>query len=492
MDRPLRVLALDLGAESGRAIIGSFDGSRLRLEVAHRFPNVPVRMRGTLYWDVPRLFGDILDAIRAATATGEVASVGVDGWGVDFGLLDGRGRLMANPVHYRDSRTEGMVDLAAKRVSRKRIYAETAIQLIPINTLYQLLALAENHDPDLDRAESLLMIPDLVHHFLCDSVVGEYTNATTTQCYDVSHARWASSLLVDLNVPLHLFPDIVQPGTRLGSLRADVAEEVGASLTVIAPATHDTASAVVATPLDGATAFLSSGTWSLIGQELPSPVLSAAARDGNLTNEGGVGGTIRLLKNVMGLWLLQEVRRGLDQTLSYQDLTTLAAAATPFTAFIDPDDERFLRPGDLAANVHAFCIETGQPRPDDAASLVRVLLESLALKYSVVLHQLEAASGRSVHAIHVVGGGSNNALLCQLTADACGVPVLAGPAEATAVGNLIVQAMALGEVGSVADGRALVRESWPAARYEPSSDWTEARERFSIIAEMSQARGVLQ
>jgi rhamnulokinase len=491
--RPLRLLAIDLGAESGRAILGTFDGSRLHLEVAHRFPNVPVRMGGTLYWDFVRLFGDVLHAIRAAQESGEVTSVGVDGWGVDFGLLDGRGRLMANPVHYRDSRTERMVELATQRVPRERIYADTGIQFIAINTLYQLLAMAEARDSQLERAWSMLMIPDLVHYFLCDSTVGEYTNATTTQCYDVSHAKWASSLLADLNIPAHLFPDVVQPGTVLGPLRADVAQQVGARLSVIAPATHDTASAVVATPLDGATAFLSSGTWSLIGLELPSPVVTDAARDGNLTNEGGVAGTIRLLKNVMGLWLVQEARRGLDQALSYEQLTALAQDATPFTAFIDPDDGRFLRPGDLQANVRAFCIETGQPPPADAATLVRVLLESLALKYAVIVAQLEAVSGRSIQAVHVVGGGSNNALLCQLTADACERPVLAGPAEATAIGNLVVQAMALGELASVAEARALVADSWPPMRYEPASDWAQARDRFhAMLDTRCQARGVLQ
>jgi rhamnulokinase len=486
---PLRLLALDLGAESGRALTGSFDGSRLDVEVAHRFPNVPVQMGGTLYWDFPRLFGDVLTGIRAALASGPVASVGVDGWGVDFGLIDQRGRLISNPVHYRDTRTSGMLERALQRVSKEDIYTKTGIQFMPINTLYQLLAMSG--DADLERADRLLMIPDLVHHFLCDSVVGEYTNVTTTQCYDVEHGAWATNLLSDLDIPLRLFPEVVTPGTRLGPLRPDV----GGSLTVIAPATHDTASAVVATPLsaDGSTAYLSSGTWSLIGLELPQPVLTSAAREGNLTNEGGIAGTVRLLKNVMGLWLVQEARRALGVTLSYDELTTQAAAAAPFTAFVDPDDERFLRPGDLPANLRAFCVETGQPSPADTASLVRVVLESLALKYAVVLRQLEAVSGRTVRTIHVVGGGSQNALLCQLTANASGLPVLAGPSEATSIGNLVVQAIALGELGSVAEARQVVSACWPAQHYEPASDWSEARQRFAqILASRSQLQGVLQ
>jgi rhamnulokinase len=486
---PLRLLALDLGAESGRALIGSFDGSRLDVEVAHRFPNVPVQMGGTLYWDFPRLFGDVLTGIQAALAAGPITSVGVDGWGVDFGLIDSRGRLIANPIHYRDTRTSGMMERALQRVSKESVYTQTGIQFMPINTLYQLLAMSS--DADLEHAERLLMIPDLVHHFLCDSVVGEYTNATTTQCYDVERGAWSARLLSDLDIPLRLFPEVVPPGTRLGRLRSDV----GGDLTVIAPATHDTASAVVATPLaaDGSTAFLSSGTWSLIGLELPKPVLTPAACQGNLTNEGGVAGTVRLLKNVMGLWLIQEARRSLGLTLTYDELTAQAASAAPFSAFIDPDDQRFLRPGDLPGNVRAYCVESGQSPPADTASLVRVVLESLALKYAVVLRQLEAASGRTVRTIHVVGGGSQNALLCQLTADASGLPVLAGPSEATSIGNLVVQAIALGELSSVAEARQVVAACWPARRYAPAGDWSEPRQRFEqILASRSQVQGVLQ
>jgi rhamnulokinase len=374
-----------------------------------------------------------------------------------------------------------MVQLAVQRLGRERIYSNTGIQLIPINTLYQLLAMAESRDANLAQAKRLLMIPDLIHHFLCDSTANEYTNATTTQCFDVAHNRWADQLLSDLGISTRLLPEVVPPGTVLGTLRGDVADEVGGTTKVIAPATHDTACAVVATPLNETTAFLSSGTWSLIGVETRKPVLTDAAREDNLTNEGGAAGTIRLLKNVMGLWLVQEARRILGLSESYEELSEQAANAEAMTAFIDPDEERFLRPGDLTANVRAFCAETGQPAPADAPSLVRVLLESLALKYAVVLRQIESASGRKLRAIHVVGGGSNNALLCQLTANACGLPVLAGPAEATSVGNLVVQAMALGEIASLDEARTVVARSWPAARFEPVGDWSAARLRFDEI-----------
>jgi rhamnulokinase len=487
---PLRLLALDLGAESGRAVVGAFDGSTLSLEEVHRFPNVPVRLRDTLYWDFPRLFGEVQNGIRAARTHGEIASAGVDTWGVDFGLIDSRGRLLSNPVHYRDARTHGMLDRALAILPKEAIYATTGIQFIAINTLYQLLSLVESADPDLARADRLLLMADLINYFLCDRVVAEYTNATTTQCLDVTTGTWASALLAQMGIPTRIFPDVVPPGTVLGRLRGDI----GANLTIIAPGTHDTASAVAATPLprDGSTAYLSSGTWSLIGVELRQTLLSDATRDGNLTNEGGVAGTIRLLRNVMGLWLVQEARRAFDASDSYAALAARAASAPAFTAFVDPDDERFLRlqPGELPAAVHAFCQETRQTPPADESTLVRVLLESLALKYAVVLRELEAATGRVIEGVHVVGGGSNNALLCQLTADACGLPVLAGPAEATALGNVIVQAMALGELTSLDQARELVARSFPARQHAPTGDWLEARERFTKMLR-ARTEGVL-
>jgi rhamnulokinase len=486
-DAPLRLVAVDLGAESGRAVVGTFDGERLALEDAHRFPNVPVSLAGTLHWDFLRLFGDVTAGLRRAAAGGPVASIGVDTWGVDFGLLDARGRLLANPVHYRDRRTEGVLDLAFAVVPRDEIYAATGIQFMPINTLYQLWSMVRAGDPLLHQADRMLMMADLFHHFLAGSAVAEFTSASTSQCLDPITRNWARPLLERFGIPTAILPPVVAPGTILGSLRADVADETGLrDARVVAPGSHDTASAVVGAPLDGpTTAFLSSGTWSLIGLEMPAPVISAASLAANLTNEGGVGGTVRLLRNVVGLWLVQESRRALwpaGDAPSHEEVAALAEAAPAFTAFIDPDDERFLRPGNLPARVRAFCAETGQPVPDDTGTLIRVLLESLALRYAVAIDELTRASGHPIEAIQVVGGGSNNRLLCRLTASATGLPVRAGPVEATASGNLCVQAIAAGELASIAEARELIARSFPVTAYEPAGDWAEARARFTRVA----------
>jgi len=485
-ESPLRMVAVDLGAESGRAIVGTFDGGRLALEDVHRFPNVPVTLAGTLHWDFLRLFGEVTAGLRRAAAGGQVASVGVDTWGVDFGLLDARGRLLANPVHYRDRRTEGMPGHAFAVVPRDEIYAATGIQFMPINTLYQLFSMVRAGDPLLGQADRLLMMADLFHHFLAGSAVAEYTNASTSQCLDPVARDWARPLLARFGIPTGILPPIVAPGTILGPMRADVAADTGLrDARVVAPGSHDTASAVVGAPLAGpTTAFLSSGTWSLIGLEVAAPVVSDVTLAANLTNEGGVAGTIGLLRNVMGLWLVQESRRALwpaGDAPSYEELTALAETAPAFTAFIDPDDERFLRPGDLPACVRAFCAETGQLVPLDAGTLVRVLLESLALRYAVAVDELTGASGYPIEAIHVVGGGSNHRLLCRLTAGATGLPVRAGPVEATAIGNLAVQAIAAGELASVAEARDLVARSFPVTSHEPSGDWAEARARFGTL-----------
>jgi rhamnulokinase len=483
----LRLVAIDLGAESGRVVAGTFDGGRLALDAAHRFANVPVTLAGTLHWDVLRLFGDIAAGLRRVAAGGPVASLGVDTWGVDFGLLDEGGRLVANPVHYRDARTTGMPELAFATVPRDEIYRATGIQLMPINTLFQLLSMVRANDPGLRAADRLLMMGDLFAHFLCGSAVAEYTNASTSQCLDPFTREWARPLMERLGIPTGFLPEIVQPGTVLGPLRPDVAAETGLSGTlVVAPGSHDTASAVVGAPLSGpTTAFLSSGTWSLVGLEVANPIVSEVTLAANLTNEGGVAGTIRLLRNVMGLWLIQESRHALwpaGDGPSYEELAGLAEAAPPFSAFIDPDDPRFLRPGDLPARVRAFCRETGQPEPADPGTLMRVLLESLALRYARAIDELTAASGHPIEAIHVVGGGSNHRLLCRLTAGATGLPVRAGPAEATAIGNIAVQAIAAGELGSVAEARELVTRSFPIVAYDPEGDWAEARARFAALA----------
>jgi rhamnulokinase len=497
MDSPLRLLALDLGAESGRGIVGSFTGEGLRLSEVHRFVNVPVRLGGTLHWDFLRLFQDVLIAIRKAGADGPVASAGVDTWGVDFGLLDGRGRLLSNPVHYRDARTEGIVPRAFRRVPQAEIYRRTGIQFMPINTLFQLLSMSEAADPLLGQAERLLMMPDLFHYFLTGRSVGEYTIASTSQCLDPVTRTWDTDLVEKLGIPSRLLPEIVPPGTRLGSLRPNLFDGAsGAAIQIIAPGSHDTASAVAGAPLENSnTAFLSSGTWSLIGLEVPAPILSDAALAANFTNEGGVAGTIRLLRNVVGLWVVQESRRAMwpgDDAPSYEKITAMAEQAPAFTAFIDPDDEGFLRPGDLPARVRAFCSETGQPVPDDPGTLFRVLFESLALRFAAAADELATVAGRRIDAIHIVGGGVKNELLTRLTAGATGRMVHAGPIEATAIGNIAVQAIAAGELADIAQARALIRRSFPVKSYEPAGDWDEARARFGQLVAAARARRELE
>ena len=479
MPETMRLLAADLGAETGRAVVGSFVGDRIALEEVHRFPNRAVDVGGTLHWDVLRLYADMLDGIRAA---GRLASVGIDTWGVDFGLLDRAGHLLGNPVHYRDRRTEGMLEEALRRVPRQEIYSRTGVQFLPINTLYQLMALVRSGDPQLETSERLLTMPALLAYWLCGVQADEFTDATTTQCYDARAGVWAADLLDKLGIPSRIFGEVVPPGTPLGSLRPELT--LG-PVKVIAPGTHDTASAVAAVPFepDHRAAYISSGTWSLVGLEVPRPVITEVALHANLTNEGGVGGTFRLLKNVMGLWLLQECRRawaGRGGDMPYEDLLRLAEEAPAFAAVIDPDDERLLRPGDMPARIVTLSAENGMALAPEPGMIVRCIFESLALKYRRTIEQLEQVTGSVIQTIHVVGGGAHNRLLCQMTADACGRPVLAGPVEATAIGNLMVQAIALGLVASLSQARQLVKRSVAIEIYEPvsSEGWEEAWQRI--------------
>ncbi len=488
-------LALDLGAESGRGLVGRFDGELIELEEVHRFPNGPVRMAGTLYWDLPRLFDEIKVALRkASTAHPGLDGVGVDTWGVDFGLIGRGGTLLGNPVHYRDARTEGMIEEALRRVPRERIYEITGLQFLPFNTVYQLLALRRSGSPLLEVAETLLMMPDLLGWLLTGRRAGERTIASTSQLLDPRLGTWSDALCEGLELPRTILPELIEPGTELGPLLGSVAEEVGsARLSVLAPASHDTASAVVAVPVSGSNpmgppdwCYISSGTWSLLGVEVPAPIINAETMRHNFTNEGGVAGTTRLLKNIMGLWLVQESRRTwarAGRDLSYDELLPRAEAARPFAALVDPDDTSFLAPGDMPARLAAFCTRTGQSPPGDEGAFVRCALESLALKYRWAIERLEAILGTTIRTIHVVGGGSQNALLCQFTADACGRAVVAGPVEATAVGNVLMQATARGRIATLADARAVVARSFPVRTYEPrdASTWDDAAGRFATL-----------
>jgi rhamnulokinase len=481
-----KLLAFDLGAESGRGILGLFDGRKFRLEVIHRFSNGPVRTLDTLHWDVLRLYSEMLATLRrCAGEHSEIASLGVDTWGVDFGLLGRGGVLLSNPRHYRDPYTEGIMEAAFRKVSREEIFRQTGLQFMRFNTLFQLLALQRDRSPLLDAAENLLFMPDLFHYFFTGIKVNEFTNTTTSQIYDPTGHRWAYGLVKTFDLPGRILGTIVQPGTVLGPLRTSVAAETGIKpIPVIAPATHDTGAAIAAVPAKGSSwAYISSGTWSLMGAELPAPLINDKAREYNFTNEGGVNGTIRFLKNIMGLWLVQECRRAWERdakTYNYDDLIRLAEAAPPFVSLVNPDDTGFILPDHMPRALADFCRKTGQPASNEPGPVIRCALESLALRYRWVLERLEELLGRRLETIHVVGGGCQNTLLCQFTADACNRPVLAGPVEATAIGNLLVQAVGLGILGSLTEAREMVRNSFEVRTYTPKDPdrWGEPYQRF--------------
>ncbi len=475
------VIAVDLGAESGRVMRVGFDGAALSLAEVYRFPNVPVEVRGTLYWDVLRLWQAITTGIQAAgeaAAAGKAAGIGVDTWGVDFALLDRDGNLLANPVHYRDSRTDGLMDWVFERVPRRAVFQRTGIQFMQLNTLYQLAALVRAGSPLLDYAETLLTIPNLLNYWLCGARLNEFTHATTTQCFNPLLADWDRATLEPLGIPADLFAPVAQPGTQIGQYQG---------IPVILPATHDTGSAVVAVPARTPNfAYLSSGTWSLIGLEVTEPVIDDRSYAANVTNEGGVGGTYRLLKNVMGLWLAQQCRftwRGEGQEYSWDELTAAAADAPPFRCLIDPDDPAFLPPGDMPARIREYCRRTGQPAPETVGQFMRAVYESLALKYRHALDQLTTLAGRPVDRLHIIGGGARATILCQMTADATGQTVVAGPYEATALGNGIVQLITLGRIADVAQARALLSDTTEEiAIYEPQATaWDEAYGRFRAL-----------
>lgn len=486
MDAAQRFLAFDLGAESGRGVLGRFDGERLNLEELHRFANGGIRVLDGLHWNVLQLWNEMKAALSiCAQKNIGLSGIGIDTWGVDFALL-GRGDvLLGLPHHYRDLRTDGMLEEAFRRLPQATLFERSGCQFLQINTLYQLLSMVLHRSPLLDVAETFLMIPDLFNFWLTGQKVCEFTDATTTQFYDPRRRRWSTEITGALGVPFDILPEIVQPGTQLGTLLPSVAAETGLTeIPVIAPACHDTGSAVAAVPTDSEDwAYISSGTWSLMGIEVSEPIVTDQALALNFTNEGGVENTFRFLKNIMGLWLVQECRRTWAQRgdeMSYSQMTQLAESAQPFTALIDPDDDIFLPPGDMPSRIVDYCERTGQKPPLDIGEILRCALESLALKYRWVLEKLEAVRGRSIDVIHIVGGGAQNQTLCQFTADATGTPVIAGPIEATAIGNIAVQAMACGLIGSISEAREVVRRSFNAITYEPqhSTAWDGAYDQF--------------
>ncbi|OUM93830.1 MAG: carbohydrate kinase [Thermobacillus sp. ZCTH02-B1] len=480
----MAVLAFDLGAGSGRALLGRLTDNRIEAEEIHRFPNDPVAVGERLLWDILRLYHEIKQGLLiAGRRGGDIRSIGIDSWAVDYGLLDANGELIGNPYHYRDSRTDGMMERLLAKVPAEEVFARTGIQFLPFNTIYQLYAMKEADHPALRTARRFLMIPDLIRYFLTGEAANEFSNATTTQLFNPSKGDWDDRLLGAIGIPRDWFGPVLMPGSPAGELRASVRAELGlGAVGVTAVAEHDTGSAVAAVPAAGDSfAYLSCGTWSLLGTEVPEPVLTEEARKLNFTNEGGVNGTYRLLKNIMGLWILEECRRAWKREgrdASHDGLLARAEAARPFAALIDPDDPSFLPPGGMPARVRAYLARTGQPGPPDDGAIVRCVLESLALKYRFVLEQTERLTGRKFDKLHMVGGGIRNRLLCQWTANAIGRPVWAGPVEGSAIGNLAVQWIASGDFADIREARAAIRDSFPVEVYEPdpaaAAAWEEA------------------
>jgi rhamnulokinase len=497
MTETTKFLACDLGAESGRSVIGHFDGGQLHLEELHRFPNGPVQVLDSLHWDVLHLWSEIKHGLSlAAKAYGDrLVSIGLDTWGVDFGLLAADDSLLGNPFHYRDSRTDGMMDEAFKNVPRVEIYEATGIQFMQLNSLYQLLSMVKTGSPALDAAKTFLTMPDLFNFWLSGRKANEFTIATTSQCYDPRARDWARGMLDKLGIPAQIFGEIIPPGTVLGPLRSSVVTETGCTaIPVVATAAHDTASAVAAVPTQGEDfIYLSSGTWSLMGVQVDHPIITSKSLAYDFTNEGGVNGTFRFLKNIMGLWLVQECRREWSRAgemHSYDELTRMAAAvptAEPqrpgAAGLVSLSNSRFLAPGNMVSRIQTFCRETRQTVPETKGEIIRCVLESLALEYRQVAEKLDEMVGRHLPVIHILGGGSQNRLLNQFAADATGRAVVAGPVEATAIGNILVQALALGHVATLSEARDIARRSFDVETYEPcnTAAWDEAYERYLAL-----------
>jgi rhamnulokinase len=489
-------LAIDLGAESGRIMVGKYDGKRLVVKEIHRFSNNPIRLGGHLHWDVSELLKEIKHGIYLAAKKygSALRSVGLDTWGVDFGLLAADDTLIGNPYHYRDSRTNGMMEYAFSQVSPEEIFEYTGIQFMQLNSLYQLLAMVKSESPDLALAETFLNMPDLFNFFLTGSKLNEFTIATTTQCYDSVKRKWASDLMASLGIPTKIFGEVIPPGTILGRMRPALADEFGLSSTlVIASAGHDTASAVAAVPASNPDyIYLSSGTWSILGVEIDQPNITPDSMEAEMTNEGSAGNKICFQKNIAGLWLIQECRQQWARQgvqYSYDDLTQMASRSPAFGPLISPGDSRFLAPSDMPSAIQAYCQETGQTVPEDKGAIVRCALESLALEYRRVAEQIDRLMGKHYPVIHIIGGGTMNRLLNQLTADTTGRIVKSGSVEATAIGNILVQAVAMGDIASLDDGRAIVRDSFEVETYYPTNTaaWEEAFQCYQYLMKKKQS-----
>ncbi|GHT21039.1 L-fuculose kinase [Planctomycetales bacterium] len=495
MQHTKNYLAVDMGASSGRHIVGRFDGEYLELEELYRFDNAPVQMTGTFYWDLPGLWQHVQNGLQVAGAKyeGDITSVGVDTWGIDFALLDRNGKFLSNPVCYRDARTDGMMEKVFQTVSRNEIFQHTGLQFMQFNTLYQLFAMKKNNSPLFDIADTFLMMPDIFHYLLSGVKSVEFTNATTTQMFDPVKNSWAFPLLEKLGVPSKFLPQTAQPGTVLGSLRSELTALTNLNNTrVVLPGTHDTASAVMSVPATGSGnsrnwAYISLGTWALMGIESPKPLVNETVSSLNFTNEGGVGNTIRVLKNICGLWLLQECRRVWNterryqqlEPLSWDDMTRMTQQAKPLVSFIDPDAREFLSPTDMPKAIAAYCERTRQKIPESKGEILRCAQDSIALKFRQILEMCEKIGGEKIETIHIVGGGTKNRQMCQAAANACQRRVLAGPVEATAVGNIMMQAIASGSIKGISEARQIIRSSFDIIEFEPqdAGEWNDAYER---------------
>lgn len=480
-------IAVDLGAESGRVMLVEQTRQQFATQEIHRFANGPIKQADTLRWDVQKLFEEICKGIkRAVQQAGSVAGLGLDTWGVDFGLVDEKGKILENPYHYRDSRTEGMIEKADQIVGKWTIYSQTGIQFMPLNTLFQLLGCKSKTPQVLQKAYRLLFMPNLLMTMLGAKPCAEYTIASTSQMLNMQTGQWAYDLLNKLGLPTHILPEIVMPGTIVGHINPDIATNGdGLPIPIIAVGCHDTASAVAAVPVQSGRqwAYLSSGTWSLLGIETPRPFINQKTFHYSLTNEGGVENTIRLLKNIMGLWLVQECRRhwaSEGQDYDYATLTDMAAKAKPFTAWLEVDDMCFFTPGNMPQKINDFLKKTGQQPITDKGQMVRVILESLAVRYHQVIRMLEDVSGNAIEVLHIIGGGSQNKLLNQLAADATGKTVITEPVEATVLGNALMQAKAIGKIASLQEGRTLIAQSVKTEIYSPKTDsrWKDYIQRF--------------
>ncbi len=494
MGKTYKFLAFDFGASSGRAMLATYDGEKITLEEKHRFSNDPVILNGGMYWDVLRLFHEIKQGILKCVNSGDrdIDSIGIDTWGVDYGLIDKNGKLLGNPYHYRDTRTEGMYDEAFKLVPKEKIFEETGISFNWFNTLFQVLAAKLSKDVTLDVADKLLFMPDLFNYFLTGEVKCEYTIASTSQMFNSEKQEWAVELLNKLGLPTNIFPKMVYPGDRIGLLKEEIAEELGVDrIPVVAVASHDTGSAVASVPVTDGEEFIyiSSGTWSLMGVEIDKPMITEDALNYNFTNEGGVNKTIRFLKNIMGLWLIQESRRQWDREgtlLSFDELEKQAREATPFASLIDPDYHKFQTPGNMPKRIREYCEMTGQKVPETKGEIVRCIAESLAFKYRQVIEGMEDTTGKKYNVINIVGGGIKDKMICQFTANATNRTVSTGPVEATSIGNVIVQGMAMGAIKDLSEGRKIVKNSFPINVYNPQDfdKWDEAYKNWKKICNL--------